>query len=66
MRKSFLIRTFLLAVALALVAAIMLSAVSFGRKAVTEATPRQNLFEQFVTAGGPIVWFVLLILTSRE
>jgi biopolymer transport protein ExbB len=60
MRKSFLIRTFLLAVALAMVAAIMFYAVSFGRKAVTEIAPRQSLFEQFVTAGGPIVWFVLL------
>jgi biopolymer transport protein ExbB len=60
MRKSFLIRIFSLAVALALVAAIMLSAVSFGRRAVTEIGTRQNLFEQFVTAGGPIVWFVLL------
>ena len=50
----------MLAVALAAVAAIMLSAVSFGHKAVTEIAPRQSLFEQFVTAGGPIVWFVLL------
>ncbi len=61
MRKSFLLKTVFLVVALAAVLAVIIVAMhnSFSGDAV-EATQTQTFFEQFVIAGGPIVWFVLL------
>jgi len=61
MRKSFLLRTFLLAIALAAVLAVIVTTmrVNFSVAAVG-AGQTQTFFKQFVVAGGPIVWFVLL------
>ncbi len=75
MYKSFLLRTFLLIVLLAVVLGVIVLGLplrkgaqrrdsaamrgDYGRMAA-EAGHRQSLFEQFVVAGGPIVWFVLL------
>jgi biopolymer transport protein ExbB len=61
MRKSFLIKVVLLVIALAgasVVIAVTLDG-SFGTD-TTGAARTQTFFEQFVIAGGPIVWFVLL------
>lgn len=61
MRKSFLLKTVLLIIAL--VAVLMVIVVTmrggFGASA-TGSARTQTFFEQFVIAGGPIVWFVLL------
>jgi biopolymer transport protein ExbB len=61
MRKSFLLKTFFLVIALAVVLLVIVAAMrnSFGGGAI-EAGRRRTFFEQFVIAGGPIVWFVLL------
>ena len=61
MRKNFLLRTFLLVVALAAVLAVIVTTmrINFGGSSV-EAAQSQTFFKQFVAAGGPIVWFILL------
>jgi biopolymer transport protein ExbB len=61
MRKNFLLRTFLLAVALAAVLAVIVTTtlINFGGSSV-ETSQSQTFFKQFVAAGGPIVWFILL------
>jgi biopolymer transport protein ExbB len=61
MRKSFLLKVIFLVIALAGVSAVI--AVTLGGSFGTDTTGTartQTLFEQFVIAGGPIVWFVLL------
>jgi biopolymer transport protein ExbB len=75
MHKSFLLRTFLLVILLAvvlgvIVAGLPLQRASQGKDAAGElvglggpadgTVHGQSLFEQFVIAGGPIVWCVLL------
>jgi len=61
MRKSFLVKAFFLVVLLASVLAIIIVTMnrnisgSFDEKGGT-----QTFFDQFIIAGGPIVWFVLL------
>lgn len=61
MDKRFLLNTVYLAIALAVVLMIIIAAAtfSFGTEAAEEAR-NQTFFEQFVIAGGPIVWFILL------
>ncbi len=61
MHKSFLLKTLVLLVALAAVLAVIVITMrnGFGVSA-TEVGRTQTFFEQFVVAGGPIVWFVLL------
>ncbi len=61
MHKSFLLKTFVLVVVLAAVLAVIVVTMrnGFGANA-TEVVRTQTFFKQFVIAGGPIVWFVLL------
>jgi len=61
MRKSFLVKTAFLVIALAAVLAVIVAAkrVNLGFAAMSPAQS-QTFFDQFVIAGGPIVWFVLL------
>ena len=60
MRKSFLIKTFFLVIALVAVLAVIISVTNgFGDDA-NSAVGQRSLFEQFVRAGGPVVWFILL------
>ena len=61
MHKSFLLKVVFLVIALAGVSAVIAVTMrsSFGTDA-TVADRTQTFFEQFVIAGGPIVWFVLL------
>jgi biopolymer transport protein ExbB len=61
MRKSFLIKVVFLVIALAGVSVVIAVTLdgSFGTDTVGAART-QTFFEQFVIAGGPIVWFVLL------
>jgi biopolymer transport protein ExbB len=60
MRKTFLLKTAFL-IGLAVLVAVLI-AVLRGQSGSSEAATGQGqtLFEQFVIAGGPIVWFVLL------
>jgi biopolymer transport protein ExbB len=58
MRKGFLLKTVCLLVLLAAVLAVIVAAMD-DRFAV-RSPQTQTFFEQFVIAGGPIVWFVLL------
>ncbi|UCC21579.1 MAG: MotA/TolQ/ExbB proton channel family protein [Planctomycetota bacterium] len=75
MHKSFLLRIFLLIFLLAVVLGVIVVGLPLRKAAqrgdtaavradygqmAAEAGRRQSLFEQFVIAGGPIVWFVLL------
>jgi len=61
MRKSFLLKTSLLVILLAAVLAVIAATMRSSFEAGTMQAPRtQTLFEQFVIAGSPIVWFVLL------
>jgi len=61
MHKSFLLKTFILVVALVAVLAVIVVTMrnGFGANA-TDVGRTQTFFGQFVVAGGPIVWFVLL------
>ena len=61
MRKRHLLKTFLLVIVLAAVLVVIVAAMRGGLGGgTTDAARRQTFFEQFVIAGGPIVWFVLL------
>jgi biopolymer transport protein ExbB len=61
MRKSFLLKTFLLVILLAAVLAVIVATMrSDSGGAAIEAAQTQTFFKQFVISGGPIVWFVLL------
>ena len=61
MRKSFLLKALVLFVALAAVLAVIVVTMRNGLGvSATEVGRTQTFFEQFVVAGGPIVWFVLL------
>lgn len=61
MYKSFLIKTAFLVIALAAVVALIVTVTNADFSgAATKSTQTQTFFEQFVIAGGPIVWFVLL------
>ena len=69
MRKSFLLKTIFLVIALAAVLAVIVAMMPLfsQRQAPLGASPvipaqagTQTFLEQFVIAGGPIVWFVLL------
>ena len=60
MRKSFLLKTVFLVIALAAVSAVIVATMRNNFvSAVTEGVQRQTFFEQFVIGGGSIVWFVL-------
>ena len=58
-RKGQLLKTILLLLALAAVLAVIFAATRT-RLTPPRSTPSQTFFEQFIIAGGPIVWFVLL------
>jgi len=61
MRKSFLLKTVFLVIALAAVLAVIVATMRNGfGTGVVEAGGTRTFFEQFVIDGGPIVWFVLL------
>jgi len=60
MRKSFLFKAACLVVALAAVTTVIVSVRGNGLGAGSMGGQRQTFFAQFVVAGGPIVWFVLL------
>jgi biopolymer transport protein ExbB len=61
MQKSFLVRTFLLVMALIAVLAVIVATMRMDLSPVVPAVGgEQTFFEHFVLAGGPIVWFVLL------
>ncbi|MHC4394094.1 MAG: MotA/TolQ/ExbB proton channel family protein [Planctomycetota bacterium] len=61
MRKSFLLKTFFLIAALIVVLAVIVAAMKAGSGTTAGRTVQtQTFFEQFVTAGGPVVWFILL------
>jgi len=61
MHKKLLLKTFLLVIILATVLAVIVTTMrpNFSGAAI-EAAQTQTFFKQFVIAGGPIVWFVLL------
>jgi biopolymer transport protein ExbB len=60
-QKGFLLRILLLVVALISIAAVMVLATQSGLSAAaTDGQTNQRFFKQFVVAGGPIVWFILL------
>lgn len=61
MRKSFLLKAGFLVVLLAVVLAVIMAAsrLNFGAFSSSQSSD-QTFFEQFVIAGGPIVWLVLL------
>jgi biopolymer transport protein ExbB len=61
MNKGFLLKVFFLVIALAAVVTMLVAAArtDFSSSAAGWARPR-TYFEQFVIAGGPVVWFVLL------
>jgi biopolymer transport protein ExbB len=61
MRKGFLLKTLLLVVALAAVVVVIAVTISIDFNDVTKkASQKHTFFSQFVIAGGPIVWFILL------
>ncbi len=60
MYKSVLLRGFVLLAALAVVVAIVWALGTGGVDDAAETGTRQTFLQQFVVAGGPIVWFVLL------
>jgi len=61
MAKSFLFKTFVLIIALAAVMMIIVAVWSIGSASETaDKIETQSFLEQFIVAGGPIVWFVLL------
>jgi hypothetical protein len=59
-RRSLLLRVILPAVMLFLVVAVVLVAIREDTAAVDKPASGHSFFNQFVLAGGPIVWFVLL------
>lgn len=58
MKRNNIIRAFVLLAALVVVAAVIIAAGSIGSSEIVSGQ-RQNFFEQFFIAGGPVVWFVL-------
>ena len=61
MAKSFLLKTFVLIIAIAVVLMIIVAVSSIGSASETaDKIETQSFLEQFIVAGGPIVWFVLL------
>ena len=61
MRKSFLLKTVFLIIALVTILVVIVVTMRSGLGAgASEFGGTQTFFEQFVIAGGPIVWFVLL------
>jgi biopolymer transport protein ExbB len=58
MKRNNLIRAFVLLAALVVVAAVIIAAGSIDSAGIAQGR-RQNFFEQFFIAGGPVVWFVL-------
>ena len=61
MQKRFLLRTFLLVMALTAVLAVIVATMQMDLGPAAPAVGgEQTFFEHFVVAGGPIVWFVLL------
>ena len=60
MRKGFLIKTLIMTVVLATVLTVIILATRGHFSTASDRTTQQTFFEQFIIAGGPIVWFVLL------
>ncbi len=60
MNKSFLLKTIFLIAGLAVVLAVIVVIRRENLSGGSEAAQTQTFFEQFIIAGGPIVWFVLL------
>ena len=61
MRKSLLLKTVFLIAALVVLLIVIIAAMKVSTVASEARTAEtQTFFEQFITAGGPIVWFVLL------
>jgi biopolymer transport protein ExbB len=61
MRKSFLLKTVFLPAALIFVLIVIVAVMKVNAGAFeARSTQTQTFFEQFISAGGPIVWFVLL------
>jgi len=59
--KAFLLKVFFLAVALAAVLAVIAVSMHSSMPApAADSSGARSFFRQFVTAGGPIVWFILL------
>ena len=58
MRKGFLLKTVFLLVLLAAVLAVIVAAMD--NNFAVRSPQTQTFFEQFIIAGGPVVWFVLL------
>lgn len=64
MSKAFLLKLFFLAVALTAVLAVIAVSMHSGMSApAADSGAARSFFRQFVTAGGPIVWFILLPLS---
>jgi biopolymer transport protein ExbB len=57
MGRRFLINTAVLVVALVIVSAVIIAAMNVPGRG---GTAGQSFFDQFIVAGGPIVWFILL------
>ena len=62
MKKKYSVKLIILIAALVLVLAGIVTALSFASKGLAE-TEQNTFLGQFVVAGGPIVWFVLLPLS---
>lgn len=60
MRIGFFLRTFFLTIILAGVLAVIIATMHSSFTATPKQQDTHTFFEQFVVAGGPIVWFVLL------
>ncbi len=60
MHKGFLLKTFILIIALAAVLALIVATFRGSFTPDPANMDRQTFFEQFVVAGGAIVWFILL------
>ena len=61
MRKSFLYKTGFLVILLAVILVVIGAAIRLNLNSTSDGnTQKQTFLEQFIIAGGPIVWFVLL------
>ena len=60
MNKGFLTKAVVLILALAAVCVVMVAAMRVSSGDISEGIGERSFFEQFIIAGGPIVWFVLM------